>query len=147
MKRELLSEDHVTRAQWPILFWANRVTLVGLLAGFLIWIGLLVYAATSPPSAETQSTVNGFAGLSFLLGALSGLIFIVTGYVRLYMVHRLPGRVPTTRASRTVGRAGMILAIVLLTTALLAGWVHWSITTAVVFVVVGGGLLLVQRWR
>jgi hypothetical protein len=143
-----MSEDRVTREKWPILFWANRLSLAGAGAGLVVWIALLVYQAEHPLSAASQSTVNGIEGAAFLLGALSGLLFIVTGYVRLYKVHRLPGRGPREMGAKPTRRlAGIIVGIVVLVPAILAGWVHWDIGTALVFVVVVGGLYLVQRWR
>jgi hypothetical protein len=144
-----MSEDRVTREKWPVLYWANRFALAGAGAGLVVWIAFLVYQAERPLSPVTRSMVNGIEGAAFLLGAASGLIFIVTGYVRLYKVHGLPGRAPRAPAGAKPTRrlAGIMVGIVVLVSATLVGWVHWGIGTALVFVVVIGGLYLVERWR
>jgi len=79
MSRELLSEDRVTRQKWPILFWANRAALVGAATGLGLWIALLAYQTASPLTEGSQSSINVFGFVAFLLGVLSGLSFIVTG--------------------------------------------------------------------
>jgi hypothetical protein len=148
MSRELLSEDAVTRQKWPILFWANRVALVGTGMGFGVWIGFAAYQTASPISEDSQSTANLLAFVAFLLGVLSGLAFIFTGYVRLYMVHRLPDRAARATEARPMRRLVRIIAgTIVVVLAVLAGWIHWNVETAVVFVVVVGGLFLVQRWH
>ena len=145
MMREWVSDDRVARKKWPVLFWLNRVAFWALIALVCVWVALLVLGRFVP---DENGTINGAAGAAFLLGAASGLVFVVSGYVRLYKVHGIPGRAPRKRPARPSSRlVGVVVGVVILSTAILRGSVTLGLETAIVVVVVVGLLYLAQRLR
>jgi len=148
MKRELLSNDRVARDKWPVLFWANRLALVGAAASLAATIVLLIYESARPPAGSDRASLDGLVGAAYVITALLGVVFIVTGYLRLFMVHRLPSRELTPRpVRRPVGLAPRLAGALVFFAAIAAGWVHWGIGTAVLLVVVFAVVYLAQRWR
>ena len=147
MSGELLSDDHVARQRWPVLFWANRAALGGAGVCLVGCVSLIAYQAASHPPAETQTVLNGVEGAVYVLTAVFGVAFVVTGYIRLLKVHRLSGRPRRTREITPRRRfAGIIGSLVVLVPAILAGWVHLEIGTLALFAVVFGIVYLAMRW-
>jgi hypothetical protein len=147
VKRELVSDNRLTRKKWPLLYWINWVSLgacVASLAGFVVTIA---YQSSSRLSPEALSNSNGIAGLAVLGFGSFGILFLVTGYIRLFKAHRLPGRVSRTRPARSTPLLARALGGLVFVSAVLAGWVHWDVETAIVFAVVGVVIYLAVRWR
>ncbi len=148
LNRELLTDDRVARNRWPVLFWANRLALIGAAACLAATVALLVYESARPLVVSDRSTVDGMIGAAYALTALLGVAFIATGFLRLFMVHRLPDHVPKPRpVRRQVGLMPRLAGAVVFLAAVAAGWVHSGIGTAVLFVVVFAVVYLAQRWR
>jgi hypothetical protein len=148
LNRELLTDDRVARNRWPVLFWANRLALIGAAACLAGTVVLFVYESARPLAVSDRSTLDGMIGAAYVLTALLGVAFLATGFLRLFMVHRLPDHVPKLRpARRKVGLMPRLAGAVVFLAAVAAGWVHWSIGTAVLLVVVFAVVYLAQRWR
>jgi hypothetical protein len=148
MNRELFSNDRVARYRWPVLFWANRLALIGAAASLAAMIALFAYGSALPPAESGRAFINGLVGGAFVLTALLGVGFMFTGYLRLFMVHRLQIHELTPRpVRRPVGLVPRLAGAVVFLAAIAAGWVHWDLGTAVLIVVVFAVLYLAQRWR
>jgi hypothetical protein len=148
MSRELLSDDRVVRERWPVLYWANRLTLIGAALSLIATVALLIYDSTGERSASDRAFLNEMIGAAYVSTALLGVGFMVTGYLRLFMVHRLPGHLSRPRpVGRRVGLMQRLAGGVALFISVAAGWVHWGIGTALLFVVVFAVVYLPSRWR
>jgi len=149
MNRELASNDGLVRERWPLLFWANRGTLIGAAACLLGVIALLVFKAILPLRASDRSEVDGFIGAAYVLTAVLGVSFMLTGYLRLFMVHRVPGHVPQSKsAARPFGSLVLRLAgATVLFAAVAGGWLHWGWGSVILFLVVFAVVYLPLLWR
>ena len=149
MNRELASNDRLVRERWPLLFWANRGTLVGAAACLCGVIALRVFEAILPLRAFDRSEVDGFIGAAYVLTAVLGVGFMLTGYLRLFMVHRVPGHVPQSKTTaRPIGSLVPRLAgATVLFAAVAAGWLHWEWGYVVLFLVVFAVVYLPLLWR
>jgi uncharacterized membrane protein HdeD (DUF308 family) len=148
LKRELLTDDRVARNKWPVLFWANRLTLIGAAAGLAATVVLFVYESAWPLAVSDRSTLDGIAGAAYVLTALLGMGFMATGFLRLFMVHRLPGHVPKPRPMRRqLGLMPRLAGAVVFLAAIATGWVHWGVGTAALFVGIFAVVYFAQRWR
>jgi hypothetical protein len=149
MNRELASNDRLVRERWPLLFWANRSTLIGAAASLLAVIALRVFEAILPLRASDRSEVDGFVGPAYVLTAVLGLGFMLTGYLRLFMVHRIPGHVPQSkRVARPIGSLVLRLTgATVLFAAVATGWLHWGLGSVILFLVVFAVVYLPLLWR
>jgi len=148
MNQELLSGDRLARDRWPVLFLANRLTLIGAAVSLATTVGLLVYESARPIDATTRSTMDGIVGGTYVLTALFGVAFMVTGYLRLLLVHRAPDHVPWPRPPRPrIGVVQRLAGAVVFFGAVAAGWIHWGIGTAILLLVVFAVVYLPVLWR
>jgi len=149
MNRELASNDRLVRERWPLLFWANRGTLIGAAACLVGVIVLLVFEAIQPLRGSDRSEIDGFIGAAYVLTAVLGVGFMLTGYLRLFMVHRVPGHVPQSKnTARQIGSLVPRLAgATVLFAAVAAGWLHWGWGSIILFLVVFAVVYLPLLWR
>lgn len=130
------------------MFWANRLTLIGTAVCLVTTVALLVYESARPIDAATRATMDGIAGGAYVLTALLGISFMVTGYLRLFLVHRVPDHVPGPRPPRPRIRVFQRLAgAVVFFGAIAAGWIHWGIGTAMLLLAVFVIVYLPVLWR
>lgn len=137
MNREIASNDRLVRKRWPVLFWANIGTLIAAAACLATVIALLVYETTGLLQISDRSALDRMIGAAYVLTAVFGVAFMLTGYLRLFMVHLAPSHAPQSRAVRRQFSPFQRLAgAVVLLGALSAGWLHWGWGTAILFLVV-----------
>ncbi len=148
MNRELLSGDRLARDRWPALFWANRLTLIGAAVCLTTTIALLVYESGRAVEAPERVTLDGIVGAAYVLTALLGIAFMVTGYLRLFLVHRVPDHAPWPRRPRPrIGVFQRLAGAVVFFGAVAAGWIHWGVGTAILLLVVFAVVYLPVLWR
>ena len=148
MTRELASNDRLVQERWPVLFWVNRGALIAAAVCLASVIALLVYEATQPLPLSAHSELDGLIGVAYVLTGALGLGFMLTGYLRLFLVHRVPGHASQSRPVR--GRSSPIqrlAGLLVFTTAVAAGWVHWGLGTVMLFLVVFAVVYLPILWR
>ena len=144
----LLSNDRLAERRWPVLFWANRVALVAAAACLATTIALLILESVNAPASSDRSRIDGLIGAAYVLTAVFGVGFMLTGYLRLFMVHRTPGHEIQPRPPRRgISLFQRLAGGAVLLSAIAAGWVHWGIGTAILFLVVFAVVYLPVLWR
>ena len=130
------------------MFWANRLTLIGTAVCLATTVALLVYESARPLDLATRATMDGIAGGAYVLTALLGIAFMVTGYLRLFLVHRIPDHVPWPRPPRPrIWVFQRLAGAVVFFGAIAAGWIHWGIGTAILLLAVFAIVYLPVLWR
>jgi len=112
-------------------------------------IALLVFEAIRPLRASDRSEVDGFIGAAYVATAVLGVGFMLTGYLRLFMVHSVPGHVPQSKSTaRPIGSLVLRLAgATVLFAAVAAGWIPWGWGSVILFLVVFAVVYLPVLWR
>ena len=147
MSRQVASDNVAARKRWPLLFWSNWILLVLAAVFFAIWIGGAFYQGQQSGSGSNDSPVALIPGTAFVLGSVFALAFVVTGYVRLFRVHRLPEHRIRSPGNPVRRRAARVLGLIVVAGGVVASWLHWNVQTAVAILLVVPVLYFVQRWR